>query len=184
MPYDGKSWSHFSYDKCTFGGTYDLAKQVVIDTYHWKYRRSKLKLWVLIIACKGDVRFWMYVLGAACCQQIHWSWIRRMVFSVICVHKETGKVVHHASQKAKNKIDLLLSIFCSNGPAYLCLQVISSPNSIPKFSSMFFLQILNFWFKANNELKRGKIGKQKTALFNRIKKYNLVNYLWWKFSGF
>ena len=48
---------------------------------------SNLKLWVLIIACKWDFRFLMCVLAAACCQQIHQSWIPRSVLSVICVHK-------------------------------------------------------------------------------------------------
>ena len=49
---------------------------------------SKLKLWVLIIACKWDVRFMMYVLGAACCQQIHWSQIWHFLHSVKCVHND------------------------------------------------------------------------------------------------
>ena len=48
---------------------------------------SNLKLRVLIIARKWDVRFLMYVLEAACCQQIHQSWIQRSVLSVICVRK-------------------------------------------------------------------------------------------------
>ena len=47
---------------------------------------SKSILWVLIIVCKWDVRFSMYMLGAACCQQIHWSQIWLSVLSVVCVY--------------------------------------------------------------------------------------------------
>ena len=41
---------------------------------------SKLTLWVFIITWKWDVRILMYVLGAACCQQIHWSQIQHSVW--------------------------------------------------------------------------------------------------------
>ena len=43
------------------------------------------------MACKWDIRFSMYVLGAAWCQKIHRSWIPSSVLSVISVHKEVGE---------------------------------------------------------------------------------------------
>ena len=75
---------------------------MIIDKHHWKYPMLNLismygfninalisqnliansKWWVLIIACKWEVRFLIYVLGTVCCQHIHQSQIRRWVLSV------------------------------------------------------------------------------------------------------
>ena len=48
---------------------------------------SKSKIWVLIITCKWDGRFSMYVLGTVYCLQIHRSRIRCLVLSVVRVQK-------------------------------------------------------------------------------------------------
>ena len=52
---------------------------------HW-YTRTKHQ-WVLIMACKWDVRFSIYVLGTVCGQHIHRSRSRRSVLSLFGVHK-------------------------------------------------------------------------------------------------
>ena len=52
---------------------------------------SKSKRWVLIMACKWDVRFLIYVLRTVCCQHIHRSQILLWVLSVICVQSNVEK---------------------------------------------------------------------------------------------
>ena len=108
----------------------------VMDRYYWKHKTSnffwckvfdvcallgqnlmsKLKLWVLIIACKWDVRFLMYVLGAACCQQIQKHPIWRSVLSVISV--PDVDFTHSQLDSGCSSVQL----------HYSCLSVISFPH--------------------------------------------------------